>query len=135
MIVVDTNLIAYAVVPGERTDAALSVLEADPQWVAPPLWRSELRNALATAMQVGKLNLAGAVGAFEEADRLVTDADLGEGTEACLKLAELGRISAYDAEFVLVAERLGRPLVTADRKLAKAFPGRAVSPEEFAAGR
>ena len=26
----------------------------------------------------------------------------------------------------------GAPLVTADRKLAKAFPGRAVSPEEFA---
>lgn len=75
------------------------------------------------------------VGAFEEADRLVTDADFGEGTEACLKLAEQGRISAYDAAFILVADRLGLPLVSADRRLAKAFPGRAVSPEEFAAVR
>jgi len=41
--------------------------------------------------------------------------------------------SAYDAEFVLVAERLGLPLVSADRKLAKAFPGRVLSPEEFVA--
>ena len=53
MIVVDTNLIAYAVVPGARTEAALSVLGADPAWVAPALWRSELRNALATTMRAG----------------------------------------------------------------------------------
>ncbi len=133
MIVVDTNLIAYAVVPGERTDAALAVLGVDSQWVAPPLWRSELRNALVTTMRAGKLTLAGALGAFEEADRLVSDVDLEEETEACLRTAEKGKISAYDAEFVLAAQRLGLPLVTADRKLAKAFPGRVLSPEEFVA--
>lgn len=135
MIVVDTNLIAYVVVPGGRTEAALAVLGVDPGWVAPPLWRSELRNALVTTMRAGKLNLAGAVDAFEEADRLVTDATLKDDTEACLRLAERGRISAYDAEFVFAAERLGLLLVSADRKLAKAFPDRAVSPEEFVSGR
>jgi predicted nucleic acid-binding protein len=133
MIVVDTNLIAYAVLPGERTDAALSVLGADPAWVAPALWRSELRNALATTMRAGKLSLAGAVDAFDQADRLVTDAGLPDATEACLRLAAAGETSAYDAEFVLVAERLDLPLVTADRKLARAFPGRVISPEEFVA--
>lgn len=135
MIVVDTNLIAYAVVPGERSDSALAVLDADPEWVAPPLWRSELRNALVTTMRAGRLSLAGAVASFEEANRVVLDTDLEEETEACLRLAEEGKISAYDAEFVLAAVRLGRPLVTADRKLAKVFPGRVLSPEEFVAGR
>lgn len=133
MIVVDTNLIAYAVVPGPRTDAALAVLGVDSQWVAPPLWRSELRNALLTTMRAGKLTLAGALGAFGEADRLVSDIGLEEETEACLRIAEKGKISAYDAEFVLAAERLGLPLVSADRKLSKAFPGRVLSPEEFVA--
>ncbi len=135
MIVVDTNLIAYAVVPGGRSDAALAVLEADTEWVAPALWRSELRNALATTMRAGKMKLAGAVEAFEQADRLVTDTALEDDTEACLGLAEQGRISAYDAEFVLAAQRLGLPLVSADRKLAKAFPRRVLSPEEFTARR
>ncbi len=133
MIVVDTNLIAYAVVPGARTEAALAVLDFDPQWVAPRLWRSELRNALVTTMRAGKLDLSGALDAFGEADRLVTDTGLEEETEACLRLAEKGRISAYDAEFVFTAERLGKPLVSTDRKLARVFPGRVLSPEEFVA--
>ncbi|MCM3877166.1 MAG: hypothetical protein NEA02_12200 [Thermoanaerobaculia bacterium] len=82
-------------------------------------------------MRVRGLRLPGAVAAFEAADRLVTDFDLEEFTEGCLALAAKGRISGYDAEFFFVAERLGRPLVSGDRRLAKAFPGRVLSPEEF----
>lgn len=133
MIVVDTNLIVQSVLPGESREVALEVAARDSEWVAPPLWRSELRNVLVTAMRVRGLRLSGAISAFEEADRLVTDIDLGGSTEACLALAARGRISGYDAEFVLTAERLGKPLVSADRRLAKAFPGRVLSPEEFVA--
>jgi len=135
VIVVDTNLIVQTVLPGESHEVALEVAARDPEWVAPALWRSELRNVLATAMRVRGLRLSGAVAAFEAADRLVTDFDLGESTEACLALAARGRISGYDAEFVLVAERLGKALVSGDRKLAKAFPGRVLTPEEFVARR
>jgi len=133
VIVVDTNLIVQTVLPGESHEVALEVAARDSEWVAPPLWRSELRNVLVTAMRVRGLRLSGAISAFEAADRLVTDYDFGESTEACLALAARGRISGYDAEFVLAAERLGRPLVSADRRLAKAFPGRVLSPEEFVA--
>jgi predicted nucleic acid-binding protein len=133
VIVVDTNLIVQAVLPGEDHEVAIEVAARDPEWVAPSLWRSELRNVLATAMRVRGLRLADAVAAFEAADQLATDFDLGVSTEACLALAARGRISGYDAEFVFVAERLGKPLVSSDRKLAKAFPGRVLSPEEFVA--
>jgi len=135
VIVVDTNLIVQTVLLGETHEVALEVAARDPEWVAPALWRSELRNVLATAMRVRGLRLPGAVAAFESADRLVTDFDLEEFTEACLALAARGRISGYDAEFVFVAERLGKPLVSGDRKLAKAFPGRVLTPEEFVARR
>jgi predicted nucleic acid-binding protein len=46
MIVVDANVIAYAVIPGAKTALALSAIEADAEWVAPPLWKSELRKIL-----------------------------------------------------------------------------------------
>ena len=71
---------------------------------------------------------------FEAAERLVRDAGTEAFTEDCLRVAAEGGISAYDAEFVLVARRYDLRLVTADRRLAKAFPGRAVSLEDFAAG-
>jgi predicted nucleic acid-binding protein len=131
VIVADTNLIVETVLPGDGHVLAVEVAARDPEWVAPALWRSELRNVLVTSMRVRGLKLRDAVAAFEAADQIVTDFDVEEFAEACLALAARGRISGYDAEFVFVAERLGKPLVSSDRKLAKAFPGRVLSPEEF----
>ena len=131
MIVVDTNLLAYAVLPGERTRAVLALAARDPAWVAPALWRRELRNVLATLMRVRKLPLASARAAFAAAEELVTDARIEPSTEECLRLAARGRISGWDAEFVFVAEVLGLSLVTADKRLARAFPGRVVVLEEM----
>ena len=84
MIVVDTNLVAYAVLPGERTADALTLAERDPDWVAPALWRRELRNVLATLMRVRQLPLPRALAAFAAAEQLVTDATIEPSTEECL---------------------------------------------------
>lgn len=134
MIVVDTNVLAYATLPGDRTEAALRVAVRDPDWVAPALWRSELRNVLATAMRVEEMSLDIASAVFEAAERLVQDAGTESFTKDCLRVAAEAGISAYDAEFVVVAQRYDLRLVTADRRLARAFPGRAVALEDFAAG-
>jgi len=135
MIVVDTNVVAYAVLPGERTKAALALAERDPEWVAPALWRRELRNVLATFMRVRQLPLRQALAAFSAAEALVTDATVEPSTEECLRLAARGGVSAWDAEFVFVAEAAGLPLVSADRKLARAFSGRVVTLEDLPLGR
>jgi predicted nucleic acid-binding protein len=51
-----------------------------------------------------------------------------------LRLAQASRCSAYDCEYVALAEALSILLVTQDRALLKAFPGRAVSPAAFTGG-
>lgn len=134
MIVVDTNLLAYAVVPGERTADVLALAGRDAEWIAPAIWRRELRNVLATLMRVRRLSLATSLAAFRTAEQLVADATVEPSTEQCLCVAARGGVSAWDAEFVFVAESLGLPLVTADKKLARAFPDRVVTLAEAIRG-
>ena len=133
MIVVDTNVIANAVLPGDSSELVRSAAARDPRWIAPALWRIELRNVLATAMRLRALPLDSALAAFEAAEHFVVDARIEPTAAESLELSARGGISAYDAEFVFVAERLDLLLVTGDRKLPKAFPGRAVSIADFAA--
>jgi predicted nucleic acid-binding protein len=134
MIVVDTNVIANTVLPGAHAELARRLARKDPAWIAPALWRVELRNVLATATRVRALPLDRALEAFEVAAQFVEDAAVVPSAAESLELCARGSISAYDAEFVFVAERLDLVLVTADRKLAKAFPKRVQPIEAFAVG-
>ncbi len=57
MIVADTNLIAYLLIPGQKTALAQAVFQQDPAWIAPFLWRSEFRNIPALYMRQSQLAL------------------------------------------------------------------------------
>jgi hypothetical protein len=46
MIVADTNLLVYLLLPGDRTGKVQQFDLRDPAWVAPLLWRSELIKVL-----------------------------------------------------------------------------------------
>lgn len=50
-----------------------------------------------------------------------------------IDLAADSGCTAYDCEFVSLAERLNVPLVTSDKKLLAAFPGIAISMDAFTA--
>ena len=67
MIVVDTNVLAYLLIPGKFTESAEKLLTIDSEWAAPVLWRSELRNVLATYVRAGKLELIDAVAMYSRA--------------------------------------------------------------------
>lgn len=41
MIVADTNILAYFYLPCELTASAEKLLQQEPEWAAPILWRSE----------------------------------------------------------------------------------------------
>ena len=71
MIVVDTNVLVYLLLPGERTEQAERVFRRDPVWAAPRLWRSEFRNVLAVYMRRGLLALDHAVQLMDTAESLM----------------------------------------------------------------
>ena len=127
MIVVDTNILAYLYLPGDYTAHAEAMLERDPDWAAPILWRSEFRNILAGYMRRGTLTFEQARDLQAEAESLLTGSEHEVDSQRVLELVRDSNCSAYDCEFVALALRLDTKLVTMDAKLLKAFPGRTVS--------
>jgi predicted nucleic acid-binding protein len=126
VIVVDTNVVAYLYLPGDFTARAESLLERDPEWAAPVLWRSEFRNILAGYMRRGVLTFDQARELQAEAESLLTGNEHDVDSNQVLELVRDSDCSAYDCEFVALAQQLDTRLVTMDAKLLKAFPQRAV---------
>lgn len=122
MIVTDTNVISYLLLPTPYTEAAERLMRGDPVWAAPVLWRSELRNVLALYLRRGMLRLDQAQAVQEQAEELMRGNEYQISSAPVLKLASESGCSAYDCEFVALAQDLGITLVTADKGLLKAFP-------------
>lgn len=133
MIVVDTNLIAYLLIEGERTETAERVLDADEDWNAPLIWRSELRNTLAKSVWRNRIDIGEAFRIMTEAESIMAAGEFPVVSGDVLSLAGSSGCSAYDAEFVVLARDLRVPLVTTDKELIDKFPETAVSPERFLA--
>lgn len=123
MIVVDSNVLAYLYLPSEYTDAAEALLESDPNWAAPVLWRSEFRNILAGYLRRGRLTYQQAYELQREAEDLMRGAEYEVDSLGVLELVRDSECSAYDCEFVALAMKLGTKLITMDGKLLRSFPG------------
>jgi predicted nucleic acid-binding protein len=122
MIVVDTNVIAYLWLPGERTSAAERLLKTDPDWNAPLLWRSEFRNVLAGCLRRGDVNLETALRIVEGAEGQMRGREFSVPSPQVLSRIEESDCSAHDCEFVVLAQELGVSLVTSDVKTLRSFP-------------
>lgn len=134
MIVVDSNVIAYGWILGERTDLAQRVRLRDPEWHVPYLWRSEFRNTLAGYLWRGAIDGGRAAATMAAAEEALAGCEHQVSSTRVLQLAATSRLSAYDCEFVSLAESLAVPLVTEDRAVLKAFPEVALTMEGFLAG-
>jgi predicted nucleic acid-binding protein len=124
VIVVDVNVLAYLLIPGKFTAAAEQLLQEDPSWAVPRLWRSELRNVLASYLRADQMDLADAALIFQRAAELIGAEEYEVETTDVLRLSQQSRCSAYDCEYVAMAEFLDLTLVTADTQIANAFPRR-----------
>jgi predicted nucleic acid-binding protein len=129
MIVVDSNVIAYCWIHGERTALAHRLRRIDAEWHAPVLWRSEMRSILTGYRRDGSLD-------DSQVRQIMTAAEVGlAGREHYLpsdrvfEVMEQSRLSACDSEFVALAEILGVRLVTEDPAILVAFPERAIDIE------
>lgn len=131
MIVVDTNVVAYFWLPGEHTAMAERLRTADPEWTAPLLWRSELRSVLVGWMRRGHLDMPTAAEIAAAAEAQMAGREFAVSSARVLERAAASGCSAYDCEFVVLAEELDVALVTTDRQVLSAFPDLAKTPERY----
>ena len=131
MIVVDTNILVYLFVDGPQTRSAMTVRMKDPDWHAPLLWRSEFRNAMTGYLRNNTMTVEQAVIVIQNAEDLMDGQEHEVDSADVMRLISESNCSAYDCEFVALAQQLDVSLITLDRRILREFQNVAVAPAEF----
>ena len=131
MIIADTNIISYLLLPTPYSDSADTLYSYDSQWAAPLLWKSEFRNVLAIYLRKEIITLEKALQLLEAAESMMAGNEYDISSSQVLALVAKSSCSSYDCEFVALAHHLDLRLVTQDKKLLREFPKTAVTISDF----
>ena len=131
MIVVDTNVVIYLVTGRDFSSHAQRLLREDPEWIAPRILWSELRNVVAGLVRRDFVQLSDAVAMVADADSVLAGTAPEVDSAQVVTTALESGLSAYDAEFVVLARSLGVSLVTADRQILECAGDVAVALESI----
>ncbi len=131
MIVVDTNIISYLYISSEHSKQSEDLLVFDSDWVAPILWRSEFRNVLTLYLRKNLLTLEEILLIIQQAEKLLSNNEYEISSAHIMQLVKNSHCSAYDCEFVALAQYLNVPLITADKKILNNFTNIAKSVKDY----
>jgi predicted nucleic acid-binding protein len=134
MLLVDTNVVAYLLIEGDHTQAAQQLRRRDPDWRSEAFLLVEFTNVLASSVATKRMTL-GLAGNFLGKAVALFDGKLRSMPPASVLAAAVRHgVSAYDARFLALAEAIGLPVVTEDKKLRDAAPNLTQSLAEALAG-
>ena len=131
MIVADTNIISYLLLPTSFSESADALYKIDSEWTAPTLWKSEFRNVLALYLRKNIISLEKAFQLQDTAEAIMAHNEFDVTSAQVLTLANKSNCSSYDCEFIALAKHLNAPLLTQDKKILREFPNEAVSISDF----
>jgi predicted nucleic acid-binding protein len=137
MIVVDAMVLNYGLINHPHFSDEVEELRGnDASWIGPPIWRSEQRNALMQYVRASDPRIPRTDIDLGEAQSYMKDAEgwmktLNVRSSVILRLAAESGCTAYDCEYVALAQRLGVRLVTYDNEVLEAFPNTAMTPSDF----
>lgn len=104
----------------ERADLLLSSAHSGILFHVPALWWYEVANALVVAQRRLRIGVAEACRIMELYGMLPIETDFSLGVDSMWRFCSLARehgISAYDAAYMELAQRLGMGLATFDNRL------------------
>jgi len=131
MIIVDTNVISYLLIPNEKyNQLAIKLYEKDKNWIAPALWRYEFLSILTLYQRKTIINSQASKQLFRKALEIVESRDL-INVDYVFNAIENSTLSAYDCNFVGLSHETDLPLITEDKKILTQFPTNAVNIEKY----
>jgi predicted nucleic acid-binding protein len=130
-LVIDASVVVAWILEDERTPGALKVRQQvrDQGALVPSLWRSEIANALLAASRRGRMTYEQCVESLFDPAALPIRADELTWTRAWLEtlsLAQMHRLTVYDAAYLALAIRQDLPLATYDVALRNAAHARQI---------
>jgi len=131
MIIADTNIISYLLLPTSYTDSVESLYKIDPDWAAPILWKSEFRNVMALYLRKKIITLEKAMQLQDTAESIIIQNEYDVSSSQVLTLIDESNCSSYDCEFVALAHHFDTKLVTQDKKILCEFPSTAISVSDY----
>ncbi len=131
MIIADTNIISYLLLPTSYTDSVESLYKIDPDWSAPILWKSEFRNVMALYLRKKIITLEKAMQLQDTAESIIIQNEYDVSSSQILAFIDESNCSSYDCEFVALAHHFDTKLVTQDKKILNEFPSTAISVSDF----
>ncbi len=131
MIVVDTNIISYLLIPNDTYNPLAEALyQKDSRWSSPFLWRYEFMSVLRIYLRKNLIDAAGCKLIYKEAMDLVVSRPISD-FDAVFNIVQNSSVSSYDCEFVALAMQSKLPLITEDKKIIREFPHIALSIETY----
>lgn len=134
MILVDTNIVAYLLITGERTEPVQRLARLDGDWRSEAFLLVEFTNVLMRYIVAGRLKPDGAQQLLSRAESLLRERLIAVSHAHALEVAAEHGVTAYDARFLAAARMLGAKLVTEDARLRTAAPALTQSVADALAG-
>lgn len=123
MIIVDCTAIAdFFIGEAEIQKAAQSLLELDPEWVSPVLWRYEFGNVLRSQVRAGKISVKLMSRYLRAAENIVLESVVELDSVAVGEIAHAHELSFYDASYVWLGQVRGISFYSRDDKLRRKCP-------------
>lgn len=122
MIVVDAGVLEALLLETAGWASARQGFLRDPDWAAPPLWRSDFRRVLAHHTRAKMITPRRDEELFDLAVEVIGAHEIEPSNTVVWELTLTSGLDLYDAEYVAVAKELGVKYVTSDDDVAKAIP-------------
>jgi predicted nucleic acid-binding protein len=131
MIVVDANILAYFWLKSPYFEKVAELYETDPDWTAPDLCRSEFRNIAAAYLRKGLYTLEEVKWLVGQKESRMMGSYLEVDSMEVINLVSQSTCSSYDCEYVALAKKTMRPLITFDKKILQEFPNVANTVDQY----